>query len=204
MLCVTSIYLDTEPVASADLLQRAQAGDTEAFCRLCRPHEAPLLRQACLLCGDAGQAEDLSQETLIEAWKCLGRYNGRCRLFTWLCAILLNRYRNFRRRKIPAPLSALAHGDDSQTRQKIESLADAAAHPDQVADRNEQYLRLRTSIAKLSHKHREIIHLRFFVDDSLEGIAVALNRPIGTIKSRLFHALERLREIHPPDGKMDL
>ena len=45
---------------------------------------------------------------------------------------------------------------------------------------------------RLPAKQREVIQLRFFVDDSIEGIAVALDCSVGPVKSRLFHALEKL------------
>ena len=97
-------FVEIEIPASRDLLDRALAGDVDAFGEICRVYEARLLRQAITLCGDASLAEDLAQDTLVEAWKCLRRYNGRCRFFTWLCAILLNRYRNAIRQKRPLPV----------------------------------------------------------------------------------------------------
>src|SRR5512140_1164011 len=93
---------------TGDLLERARGGDTEAFGELCRAYETRLLRQAYALCENASLAEELAQDTLVEAWKSLGRYNGRCRFFTWLCAILLHRHRNTLRQKRPLPWSALA------------------------------------------------------------------------------------------------
>jgi RNA polymerase sigma-70 factor, ECF subfamily len=196
VLGVTSTFLETNLVVSPDLLKRAQAGDAEAFCELCRPHEVRLFRQAISLCGENALAEDLAQDTLVEAWRCVHRYNGRCRLFTWLCAILLNRYRNVRRQKRPIPFSALAPGDEERARLLVDGLADSASQPDQAAQQAERRVLLYESIQQLAHKHREVIHLRFFVDDSLEGIAAALNCSVGTVKSRLFNALENLRRMH--------
>ena len=201
MLAVTSLFVETEAASSPDQLQRAQSGDAEAFCEYCRPHEARLLRQAMAVCGDVALAEDLAQDTLVEAWKCIRRYNGRCRFFTWLCAILLNRYRNVRRQKRPVPFSALHVGELENARDAIESVADTSPQPDHAAQEVERDAVLRRSIEQLSAKHREVIHLRFFVDDSLESIAAALNCSVGTVKSRLFHALERLRTIH--DGQIE-
>ena len=195
MLAVTSILVETDEGVSPDLLQRAQCGDAEAFCEFCRPYEARLFRQAMALCGGNALAEDLAQDTLVEAWKCLRRYNGRCRFFTWLCAILLNRYRNARREKRPIPLSGLGAEHESACN-ALESVIDSALQPDHAAEQIERDALLRRSIQQLSPKHRNVIHLRFFVDDSLEGIAAALNCSVGTVKSRLFHALERLRAIH--------
>jgi len=99
---LTPTFVETEAYDARILLDKAQAGDAEAFCEVCRVYETRLLRQAMALCGDPALAEDLAQDTLVEAWKCLRRYNGRCQFFTWLCAILLNRYRNTARRKRPS------------------------------------------------------------------------------------------------------
>ena len=86
--------VNVEVPDTQSLLDRARAGDVEAFGELCRVHETGLLRHAAALCGNVTLAEDLAQDTLVEAWKSLHRYQGRCRFLTWLCAILLNRYRN--------------------------------------------------------------------------------------------------------------
>jgi len=99
-------FVEIETSDPRSLLERARAGETEAFGELCRLYETRLLRQAIALCDNAALAEDLAQDTLVEAWKCLRRYNGRCQFFTWLCAILLNRYRNTVREKRPLPFSA--------------------------------------------------------------------------------------------------
>src|ERR1700689_317315 len=89
------------------LLELARAGDTGAFGEICRAYETRLLRHAQGLCGNGSLAEERAPHPLVEAWKSLRRYNGRCQFFTWLCAILLNRYRNTLREKRPVPLSSL-------------------------------------------------------------------------------------------------
>ena len=186
-----------EPVLSetGSLLAQARAGDAEALGELCRAYETPLLRQAFALCRRESLAEDLAQDTLVEAWQGLHRYNGRCRFFTWLCAILINRYRNTLRRKSLLPFFAWTRPDDDP-RSLAGSVPANDASPDQAAQSREQAELLRQCIASLPLKHQQVIHLRFYVDDSLEGIAAALGCSVGTVKSRLFHALEKLRAMN--------
>src|SRR5690349_5032235 len=105
MLGLSSTFVDTDTLDTGSILEQARAGDAEAFGELCHFYETRLLQQAMALCGNISLAEDLAQDTLVEAWKSLLRYNGRCRFFTWLCAILLNRYRNTLREKRTLPFS---------------------------------------------------------------------------------------------------
>ncbi len=177
-------------------LEQARSGNADAFCELCRTHETRLLRQAITLCGNISLAEDLAQDTLVEAWKCLHRYNGRCRFFTWLCAILLNRHRNALRRQRTMPLSALASPNHDEFPDRLGQLPHDDPAPDEVAQRREQAALVHKCIRALPRKQQEVIHLRFYVDDSLEGIAAALGCSVGTVKSRLFHALEKLRRMN--------
>jgi RNA polymerase sigma-70 factor (ECF subfamily) len=193
-------FVEIEAPDTQSLLDQVRAGDTEAFCEVCRVYETRLLRQAIALCGDPTLAEDLAQDTLVEAWKCLRRYNGRCRFFTWLCAILLNRYRNSVRAKRTVTLSSLAAHDREEFQNSIDNLADQDAAPDQAAQLREQAILVRNCIDALPTKHQQVIYLRFYVDDSLEGIAAALGCSVGTVKSRLFHALDKLRRMNAFNG----
>jgi RNA polymerase sigma-70 factor, ECF subfamily len=188
-------FVEIEAPDTRNLLDLAQAGDAEAFGAICRVYETRLLRQAMTLCGDAILAEDLAQDTLVEAWKSLRRYNGRCQFFTWLCAILLNRYRNVLRGNRFRPTSPPG-GQDQEALEPQTNLPDPAALPDQAIERREQALLVRQCVQSLPARHQQVIYLRFYVDDSLEGIAAALGCSVGTVKSRLFHALEKLRKMN--------
>lgn len=175
------------------LLELARGGDGEAFGGVYRAYTTRLLRQAMALCGNAALAEELAQDTLVEGWKCLRRYNGRCEFFTWLCAILLNRYRNSIRNNRLVPVSGLGSREQDEFTNAIEKLTDHGSLPDEAAQLHEQTALVRKCIDSLPAKHQQVIFLRFYVDDSLEGIAAALGCSVGTVKSRLFHALDKLR-----------
>ena len=174
---------------TASLLALAQAGDVAAFSQVMEAEQPRLLGQALAMCGNPHQAQDLVQETMIAAWKSLARFDGSCRLFTWLYVILLRQHRRslgwFARR---IPLATL------------EQQAAAARHEpsttgaDDTPDAMEAEL-LRAMMTALPAKYREVVRLRFYADASEPEIAAALGIPQGTVKSRLHHALEKLRRM---------
>lgn len=190
------MVVENENPDTLELLALARAGDAEAFGEICRVHGTPLLRQAVALCGNLTLAEDLAQDTLVEAWKGLHRYNGRCQFFTWLCAILLNRYRNVLRANRLRPAASLGARNQDEFEKHTGNLPDHAALPDQAVELREQAVLVRQCVQALPAKHQQVIYLRFYVDDSLEGIAAALGCSVGTVKSRLFHALDKLRKMN--------
>jgi len=165
------------------------AGERVSFDGLVRLHQARLHRQALQLCRDPDTAEDLVQETCIEAWKSLRRYNGRCQFSTWLYAILLHRYKKYLRYISLRPsVSGMPDAPESAPGQ---GCADAAV----AALEREGRERLRLRVDGLPAIHRDVILLRFFADASLNEIAGVLNCSVGTVKSRLHHALEKLRKL---------
>jgi RNA polymerase sigma-70 factor (ECF subfamily) len=147
--------------------------------------------------GDLSVAEDLVSETLVEAWKSLPRYNQSCRLSTWLYAILLHRHRKSVRRARcrPVSLAGLPSLDAQTLHEQQANLPSPGLSPAEMLAQRETSVRLRECIDLLPEKHRQIIFLRFFEDASLPDMAEVLGCSTGTVKSRLHHALEKLRKM---------
>ena len=183
------------------LLRAAQEGDPQAFGELALNFEERLFRQAFVLCGNAALAEDLAQETLFTAWTRLGQFHHRCQFFTWLCGILLNLARNTSRKMAPVSMSELSESSRLQVDHLLDALVDPGESPVETVQRQERAMAIQRCLDRLPDKHREVIQLRFFVDDSIEGIAVALDCSVGTVKSRLFNALEKLHAM-PELGRL--
>ncbi len=180
---------DSPADVSSPSLAQAQAGSLDAFSRLMEAEQPRLLGQAIAFCADRHQAKDLVQETMIEAWKCLPRFDGTCRLSTWLYVILLRRHRRslgwFARR---LPLATLAQ-QTAATR--YEPAVELAPEPGPGPDGE----LLRAMVNALPARHREVVRLRFYAEASEAEIAGALGLSPGTVKSRLHHALEKLRRM---------
>ena len=180
---------------------RAQNGSAAAFCRLVEEHQARLFRQALAMCRDRHAAEDLVQETLVEAWKSLSRYNHTCRLSTWLYSILLHRHQKALRRArsrpaLSEPLSADTGDEgDASTQKRLEA---SDPSPMEAMARQETRAGLRQAIDAMPETLREVIRLRFFGDASLREIGEVLDIPLGTVKSRLHNGLEKLRQMTIP------
>jgi RNA polymerase sigma-70 factor (ECF subfamily) len=172
---------------------------------LIEPFQTRLLRQATALNGDLSLAEDLISETRVRAWKHLSRYNETCRLSTWLYAILLHCHQETARRarSRPASLARLPSSEARQLHQQHERNSSSEPSPAEAAAQKETVLELNRCVEMLRVKHRDIIRLRFFEDASLPDMAVILGCSVGTVKSRLHHALEKLRrmKMNLPDMK---
>lgn len=178
-----------------DLVEQARRGDESSFDALFRLHENRLLRQAILLCGDETLARDLAQDAMFEAWKSVRRYNGECRFFTWMCSILVHCHRRAMRRRRPVPFSWLLSFDRERVEDGLAESAEAQT-PCDAAQGEERVQVLRKCLTRLPEKQRQVVYLRFYVDDSLDGIAAALGCSVGTVKSRLFNALDRLARMN--------
>lgn len=186
-----------EPSIEGELLARARAGEAEAFAQLIAPLQTRLLRQAAALTGELGSAEDIVSETRIRAWKNLARYSETCRLSTWLYAILLHCHQEAvrRARSRPISLSRFPSIQATELRQKQENDPSPTPSPAATAIHNEAARQLSRCMEMLPEKHREVIQLRFFEDASLPDMAAVLSCSVGTVKSRLHYALEKLRKM---------
>ncbi|HSI15193.1 MAG TPA: RNA polymerase sigma factor [Chthoniobacter sp.] len=173
-----------------DFVALARNGDVEAFSRLMEELQPQLMGQALAFCGDNQRAQDLVQETMIAAWKNLARFDGSCRLFTWLYVILLRQHRRalgwFARR---LPLATL---EQQAAAGRFE--ADTAIDESPKAEAAEAEL-LRAMLTALPARHREVVRLRFYADASEAEIAAALGISQGTVKSRLHNGLTKLRRM---------
>lgn len=179
----------TTTASENELIRLVQAGDVGAFQRLAELHTESLYRSALVMSRDRHKAEDIVQETLIEAWRSLGRFDSRCRFSTWLYGILRHRF-----------LKSCSQPSQGQTTflnvDHFESLAQKSIGPEALLQMSEDAEQVHLAVAELPDKHREVIELRFFADASLGDIAVVLDVPLGTVKSRLHHGIEKLREMN--------
>ena len=172
-----------EPVkidAGWKLLARARSGSEEAWKSLFEQHSPQLLRMAALLIGSTDAAKDCVQEAFLRVLKGAGRHqNGSFRAYISTIAYRLALKENRRvRRLIPAEGQDATASDPSPL-----DIAIADEHQREVAQ----------VIRELPAHHREVLVLRFQGEHSYEEIARIAGVPLGTVKSRIFHAVKAAR-----------
>ena len=173
----------TEQSWEAHLLAVAETGDRDAFSRLF-VHFAPRVKSYLLRQGSSpSQAEDIAQETLALLWRKAGLFDpAKASASTWIFRIARNQMIDrIRRRQRPEldpndPLLVPA----------------AEPAPDHQASKQQDIAAVRSALAELPEKQREVIMLSFFEEDPHPAIAEKLQLPIGTVKSRIRLALARL------------
>lgn len=171
----------------AKLAERARAGDTAAYEKLVRMHQAVAFRAAYLVTGDGPEAEDATQEAFIKAYRALNRFRPGASFRPWLLTIVTNEARNRRRsagRRAKLNLQVAAEGQVPTSPVSPEAAVVAA-------ERREDLL---ASVGELSEGERLVISYRYFLGLSEEETATALDCARGTVKSRASRALARLRK----------
>jgi RNA polymerase sigma-70 factor (ECF subfamily) len=170
---------------------QAQSGDAAGFDEIVRRVRDRLLATAACLSRDSHGADDLVQETLADAWRIIGSFDFRCLFTTWLHGMLRFRHlRWVRDRKRHGPWEGNAWETEPA------GVDDGPKAPDELLVAEETRERLRNLVARLPEVHRQTVELRFFARHDLQEMAAAMDVPLGTVKSRLHHALEKLRNLY--------
>ncbi len=175
------------------LLERAQAGDNMAFEALVRRYERWVFTLALRMVGDRQEAEDLSQEIFLKAYRGLRGFRGASRFSTWLYAIASHHCLNHLassdarlRRRVWDPEPTGNCGGDAPS--VLDRLPDKAPGPDALLEGRDLRRALQNGLAHLSKKHRLIVILRDVQGLPYEEIAATLGLELGTVRSRLHRA----------------
>jgi RNA polymerase sigma-70 factor, ECF subfamily len=173
-------------IIMADLLQRiAERGDAEAFNELFQSF-APRVKSYMMRAGaDPTTAEELAQETLLMVWRKAGLYSSdKGSASTWIFTIARNLRIDRLRREVP--WQELPEGHD-------EIRSNDPTPEDAVSDRERQD-RTQTALAALPEEQKAVVSLSYLSGLSHSEIAERLNLPLGTVKSRMRLAYQKIRE----------
>jgi RNA polymerase sigma-70 factor (ECF subfamily) len=166
-----------------DLVVRAQHGDRDAFARLADASLDRLLAVARGILGDTGLAEDATQQALLDVWRNLPSLRDPARFEGWSYRLVVNACHSEARRSrrwISGAIAPLIH-EPVEARDEIGT----------VDDRDE----LERAFRELSVDHRAVLVLHHCLGLTLHEIAHSLDIPEGTVRSRLYHAMKKMRTV---------
>ena len=174
-----------------ELVRAAQRGDDSAFDELVRTYEKRVYHLALRMCGNVDDAYEVAQEAFLSAWKGMRFFRGDSSFSTWLYRLTSNAAIDFLRRQRRQGGSDGVSLDDEDTFLEV---ADLAPSPHQQAERLELRDALARGLCALSPEHRQVLLLRELQGLTYEEIAAALELDLGTVKSRIARAREKLRK----------
>ena len=168
----------------------------DKFLELVHEHQAQIYQHTYYLLGNREDAEDITQETFIKAWEHRAKLRPKT-VRSWLlkCAQNLS-FNLLKRRKFQEPL---IEGDETE----LERLLHRHTHqsnptPDEIVIKRELKASVHCAINKLPTEMRSVVIMRELEGMSFKEIAEVLEQPEGTVKSTVFRARKKLRELLRP------
>ena len=173
------------------LVERALAGDGDAFGEVVRRWERKIYALAYGFTGSVEEARDAAQETFISAYRNLQGFRGEAKVSSWLHRIAVNQCISRQRR---ARVRAETGIEDEEKSPALRLVAKGAmGSPAHAAESKQRAEAVRRAVAALPRELREVVLLKEFEELTFQEIADALGIPLSTVKGRLYTALRQLR-----------
>ncbi len=166
-------------------VERLQAGDLDALGELFQVHHQRVYRTALALTRDERAAEDIVQECFVRLYRYASSVDSARPLQPWLYRVTVNLAHDWASGHRWQPLDDILEW--------LGGRGEVFPSPDREVERREMVQVVREAIAELPLSHRAVIVLHYLEDLSLDEIAQVLDIPVGTVKSRLHYARQRLR-----------
>ncbi|MCK9509495.1 MAG: RNA polymerase sigma factor RpoE [Pigmentiphaga sp.] len=184
--------MKAEREIDAELVERVQRGDKQAFGLLVSKYQRKVMRLLTRFIKDAAEIEDVAQEAFIKAYRALPQFRGESAFYTWLYRIVINTAKNHlaTASRRPIPLSNF-ESEESETFFEINGLSDNHT-PESVLASREIALAVNEAIEALPEDLRTAIVLREIEGMSYDEIADVMACPIGTVRSRIYRAREAI------------
>ena len=184
-------YLD-----EAELIARTQNGDTEAFTPIVHRYRERIYKLIYRWVRHHETAEDLCQEVFLKAWQALPRFRGGSLIYSWLYRIAVNCSKDYLRRQkrqFVFPCEALPHKADD-----ILQMTEREPGPEEILEKEELKSIISECVRQLPFHQRHVFSLHYRDGLLIKEIALRLNKSESTIKSRLYHARQKLQHMLRP------
>jgi RNA polymerase sigma-70 factor, ECF subfamily len=180
---------DLRDLADEEVMQLVQSGNPRAFELVYDRHGGAAFSLAYRMVGNRGAAEDIVQEAFLSIWRSRLRYDqARGSVRTWVLGIVHNRTIDSLRR-------SMVHDRRRETMEGVEERQEAPERTEVEVARREEARSIRDALLTLPDEQRKTIELAYFGGFTQSELADRLGQPLGTIKSRMFAGLTRLREL---------
>ena len=189
----------TPPSLPADsdlqLVERTVAGDQRASELLVIKYQRRIERLIGRMVRDTDLVQDIAQETFIRAYRALHQFRGDAQFYTWLYRIAVNTAKkalmDMKRNPVISE-NALRGGDDEDETSRVDNELTTEETPETVLAAQEIARVVNAAMEALPEDLRQAVTLREIEGLSYEEISLAMNCPIGTVRSRIFRAREAI------------
>lgn len=173
------------------LIHRVLKGESAAFRDLVEKNQKKVYYLSLDLTGNHHDAEDLSQEVFIKAYRSLAQFRGESSFSSWLYKITVNTNINQSRRKMATALKKSTSIENAGDRWKSHS---PETNPEKQTDASLLRTHIDKALDRLSRNERCVFVLKHYQDIPLQEIALIMDISIGTVKSTLFRAVRKMRK----------
>jgi RNA polymerase sigma factor (sigma-70 family) len=189
------------PIAPHDehaLLRRVAAEDRKAFEALYQTYYRRLFAYLLKVTRRAELVEELVNDVMFAVWTGAGRFDGRSRVSTWIFGIAYHKALKALARNA-SPLTGPAHQTPDEDGREPE-IAAPGDEPESLLTRRELATTLGKALGNLSPEQRAVVELTYYYELSYQEISEIVGCPVNTVKTRMFHARRRLKELLPRFG----
>ena len=184
----------TDRDVDQQVVERVQRGDKHAFDLLVTKYQRKLGRLISRFVRDSAEAEDVTQEAFIKAYRALPGFRGESAFYTWLYRIGINTAKNhLLANKRRAPTSTPFDAEDSESFEDASLLREVNTPENELMSKQVVGV-VQASLQQLPEDLRTALTLREIEGLSYEEIAIVMDCPIGTVRSRIFRAREAVAE----------
>jgi RNA polymerase sigma-70 factor (ECF subfamily) len=180
------------------LVDRCRQGDRDSFAELMRLHQKQIYNFTYRMLGSEEEAEDLTQDIFVAAFRGIRKFRGEAKFSTWLYRIALNQTRNrikyLARRDFFAKQSRRLRSSEENPWENPDLLADIAPTPEQWTLTKSLAIQVQGCLNQMAPQARQILLLRDVQGFSYEELSEMLSLNPGTVKSRLHRARAALQE----------
>ncbi len=187
-------HAEREAATASALVDAAKAGDQRAFEALVRRYRKRIFALALHITRSSSEADDITQEVFLKAFRALPEFEGRSQFFTWVYRMTVNRSLNARRDRA-------RRGEDTldDARLELAVAVDARSNPGREAELRQTYARLLRALDGLPVDMRTTVILVSLQGMSHGEVAIVQNVSDGTIAWRMHEARRRLHEAMAPE-----